>query len=142
MPNSLGYADDLEPKRAWEILSQDQSATLIDVRTKAEWSYVGVVDTQTLSKPHLPIQWLFFPDMRVNQEFVQTVIGNGLKKDDPLLFLCRSGARSKAAAIVMAEQGFEKCYNILGGFDGDLDFDGHRGKVSGWRADGLPWVQT
>ena len=142
MSRNTEYAGDLEPKQAWEMLSQNPTATLIDVRTQAEWGYIGVVDTQTLSKPALFIQWLTFPEMRVNQEFTRMVSSSGVKEDDALLFICRSGARSKAAAIAMTELGFGKCYNILGGFEGDLDLDSHRGKVNGWKADGLPWTQT
>ncbi len=142
MSSNLEYAGDLEPRQAWEMLSDDPSATLIDVRTQAEWGYVGIVDTQALSKPALFIQWLTYPEMRVNQEFAQTVSSSGLKEDDAILFICRSGARSKAAAIAMTELGFRNCYNILGGFEGDLDLDSHRGKVNGWKADELPWIQT
>jgi rhodanese-related sulfurtransferase len=135
------YAGDITPERAWQILVEDKSATLVDVRTKAEWSYVGVCDLGSIDKKPAFIEWQVFPTMAVNDGFVDAVDHLGSPKDVPLLFLCRSGARSRSAAIATTGKGYQACYNIAGGFEGDPDAERHRGHVNGWKAAGLPWVQ-
>jgi len=135
------YAGDILPARAWEILESDPRATLIDVRTAAEWSYVGVPDLSGLGKQPLFISWALYPQMQVNALFAQQLAAAGPAADTPLLFLCRSGVRSRSAAIAMTAAGFRACYNIAHGFEGDHDTQRHRGAVSGWKVSGLPWVQ-
>lgn len=137
------YAGDISAEEAWRVLSENPDAVLVDVRTRAEWSYVGLADLAPLGKEPLLAEWQSFPAMNVNPDFavqVAQALGDA-SRDAPILFLCRSGARSKAAAIAMTAQGFARSYNIAGGFEGDLDEARHRGLRNGWKAAGLPWVQ-
>ena len=123
------------------MLDDDPSAALIDVRTPAEWNYVGVPDLSSVGKQPLFVPWLFFPSMEVNQNFAEHLENAGLDREAPLLFICRSGARSRSAAIAMTARGFKSCYNVASGFEGNADSMRHRGTVSGWKVEGLPWVQ-
>ena len=139
--NAPTYAGDITPTQAWRLLSEDRKAMLIDVRTPAEWNYVGVPDLSSVGKQPLMVPWLFFPSMELNEQFATQLESAGLDRDAPLLFICRSGARSRAAAIAMTSRGFAKCYNVASGFEGDQDRARHRGIVSGWKVEGLPWLQ-
>jgi rhodanese-related sulfurtransferase len=136
-----GYGGDATAKQAWEILQQNPDAVLVDVRTQPEWVFVGVPDLGPLGKRALFIPWQLFPSMQVNSEFVKLVQEQGAKPDAPVLFLCRSGARSKAAAIAATQAGFTRAYNIAGGFEGPHDAKKHRGNKDGWKASDLPWIQ-
>lgn len=137
-----GYAGDVLPTEAWSILQSDPSAILIDVRTAPEWSFVGLPDLTSISKSVLPISWQVYPTMNVNQSFADELRAKDVASGQPLYFLCRSGARSRAAAIAMTKAGLGPCYNIVGGFEGDLDPEKHRGKRNGWKASGLAWTQS
>jgi rhodanese-related sulfurtransferase len=139
--NAPAYAGDISPTQAWKLLTDDDAAMLVDVRTPAEWNYVGVPDLSSVGKQPLLLPWVFFPSMERNEEFVTQLEKAGLDRDAPLLFICRSGARSRAAAIAMTARGFKKCYNVATGFEGDQDEARHRGTVSGWKVEGLPWLQ-
>ena len=140
------YAGDRSPKDCLDHLRTDAAAQLIDVRTTAEWAYVGSPDLTGLGREALRLEWQVFPAMTVNPDFVSTLAASlaarGVAKDAPLYFLCRSGIRSKAAAIAMADAGFTACFNVAGGFEGPPDDRGHRGGSSGWKAEGLPWRQN
>ncbi len=143
---SADYAGDLSVAEAWELLKNTPKAQLVDVRTTAEWNFVGLPDLSELARdPHL-VEWQSFPSMEPNAAFVAdvslAVLEAGADKHAPILFLCRSGARSRAAAIAMTRSGFSRAYNIAGGFEGDLDTEKHRGRNNGWKAQGLPWKQT
>lgn len=135
------YAGDLSVADAWALLRSDLRARLIDVRTAAEWNFVGVPDLSSLGREVELIEWQSFPTMQVNPDFVAEASGDG-DKDAPVLFLCRSGARSRSAAIALTRAGHGKAYNVAGGFEGDLDAERHRGGRNGWKAAGLPWKQT
>ncbi|MDH5748367.1 MAG: rhodanese-like domain-containing protein [Rhodospirillales bacterium] len=139
------YAGDILPREAWKILETDPASVLIDVRTNAEWAYVGFADLSQLGKQPLFVPWQLFPKMDINPEFSAQMAGVGIDigshREAPLLFLCRSGVRSKNAAIAMTAEGFARCYNIAHGFEGDPDGAKHRGRVNGWKVDGLAWVQ-
>jgi rhodanese-related sulfurtransferase len=135
------YAGDVTPAEAWERLKSDPKARLVDVRTQAEWVYVGVPDLTPAGKQPLLVQWQVFPSMGRNEAFADQLKSQGVQPDDTLLFLCRSGVRSKAAAELMTQLGFAHSYNILDGFEGPLDGDRHRGAGAGWKASGLPWAQ-
>ncbi len=135
------YAGEVTPRQAWDILSGDPSAVLIDVRTQGEWAYVGTADLSSLEKQPLFVEWQHSPSMRVNPDFCEQLAAHGVGKDAPLLFICRSGVRSKAAAIAMTAHGLAKCYNVSHGFEGDPDSSKRRGTINGWKIDGLPWVQ-
>lgn len=137
------YAGDVSAEEAWRVLAANPDAILIDVRTRAEWSYVGLPDLSAIGKEPMLAEWQVFPSMAVNEAFAGDVaasLGDG-RKAVPVLFLCRSGARSRAAAVAMTARGFMHCYNVSGGFEGDLDEDRHRGHRNGWKASGLPWAQ-
>jgi rhodanese-related sulfurtransferase len=136
-----GYAGDLRPAEAWALLKEDPKAVLIDVRTVPEWGFVGLPRLDGLGKETICISWQAYPDMARNADFAAEVAAKGVGKDQPVLLLCRSGARSKAAAMALTQAGFGPCFNVAEGFEGDRDGDLHRGSVGGWKAAGLPWAQ-
>jgi rhodanese-related sulfurtransferase len=135
------YAGDLEPTEAWERLKTDPNAKLVDVRTQAEWSFVGVPNLAATGKQVLLVSWQVFPTMARNDAFAEQLAAHGVKKDDTVLLLCRSGVRSKAAAEHLTALGYSSCWNVDEGFEGPHDETKHRGLVAGWKADGLPWAQ-
>jgi rhodanese-related sulfurtransferase len=143
---SSDYAGDLESDAVWALLKEEPGAQLIDVRTSAEWSFVGGPDLASVGRPVHRIEWQIFPSMAVNTDFVaqasESVTHAGGDLSTPVLFLCRSGARSRAAAVAMTRAGFTRAYNIAGGFEGDMDENRHRGNRNGWKAAGLPWRQS
>jgi len=145
-PHSQPYAGDVSSEAAWELLSTVPEATLVDVRTAAEWAFVGVPDLGALGKEPILAEWQSYPTMAVDPAFAAglaaTLAAGGVGPDAPVLFLCRSGARSRAAAIALTAAGFKTCLNVAGGFEGPPDGDGHRGRVDGWKARGLPWRQS
>ena len=139
---------EVDPDEAWDLLAGDKTARLIDVRTRAEWSFVGVPDTGELGQPPILIEWASFPDMSLNPAFVAEV-ENAIGSENPgtLLFLCRSGVRSMQAAMAVTDH-FARmgksvtCLNVAEGFEGDVDATGHRGGQNGWKARGLAWRQS
>ncbi len=137
----MDYAGDVDVSEVWQRLSENPNAVLIDVRTQAEWNYVGLPDLSSLGKQPLCIEWQFFPTSERNMDFQAQVEGSGIAKDAALYLICRSGVRSKNAAILLTAADFETCYNVAGGFEGDKGDSGHRGTVGGWKFAGLPWVQ-
>ena len=136
------YAGDLTVKQAWDMLTENPKAQLVDVRTEAEFKWVGIPDLSGLGKEAAQVQWKTYPDMESNPDFAAQVASHAQGKDAPLLFICRSGVRSRYAAEMMTAAGFQECYNVAGGFEGDPDDQGHRGTVNGWKVGGLPWKQT
>ncbi|MBM3646258.1 MAG: rhodanese-like domain-containing protein [Alphaproteobacteria bacterium] len=139
---AAGYAGDVAPAAAWKLLGERKDAVLIDVRTRAEWNYVGLPDLESLGKKPALIEWQVFPSMQPNPEFVAALSGALPDRAAPLLFLCRSGARSAAAAKAMTAAGYSTCLNVADGFEGPLDAQAKRGTSGGWKAAGLPWRQT
>ncbi len=142
--STQNYAGDLSPQDAWKLLQSDPQAQIIDCRTAPEWNYVGLPDVSSLGRDVHCIEWQSFPSMAHNAEFVDQVeaVLESAPKDTPLLFLCRSGARSRSAAIAATAAGYTRAYNIATGFEGDLDPTRHRGIKNGWKASGLPWKQS
>src|SRR5450631_4383540 len=136
----MGYAGDMDPAEAYAALESDGDAVLVDVRTSAEWSYVGLPDLARLGKPVVFLEWQHFPDGTLNRSFVQQLREAGVVEGVPVYFLCRSGARSAAAAKAATAAGLGPAYNVADGFEGPLGDDGHR-DVAGWKAAGLPWRQ-
>lgn len=136
----MGYAGDVTPGQAWEALRENPKAVLVDCRTSAEWSFVGVPDVSVLGKETVFVEWVGFPGGLPNTRFVEQLREAGIGDDAAVYFLCRSGARSIGSAEAATAAGIAEAYNILDGFEGGLDSDGHRGAV-GWRAEGLPWRQ-
>lgn len=135
------YAGEITPAEAWDRLKSDANAKLVDVRTQAEWAYVGVPDLASLEKQPIMVSWQVFPTMAKNESFAQQLQAQGVKPGDTLLFLCRSGVRSRAAAEHMTALGFTACWNVTDGFEGPLDDHRHRGRSAGWKASSLPWLQ-
>ncbi|MDP6351872.1 MAG: rhodanese-like domain-containing protein [Alphaproteobacteria bacterium] len=136
-----GYAGDVTPRQAWDMLGAEKDAVLIDVRTDAEWNYVGVPNLEAVGKAPVLVPWQHYPDMSVNPDFVGALDRLGIARNATVLLLCRSGARSRAAAIAMSRRGYAHCYNVSDGFEGGHDGKGHRGGGGGWKAEGLPWTQ-
>ncbi len=136
------YAADLSAQEAFDLLQSEDSAVLVDVRTRAEWSYVGVPDLSGLGKALVCIEWVSFPDGLRNAHFLEQLDAAGVRRDASVAFICRSGVRSAAAADAATASGFARCYNVSGGFEGPLDLSGHRGRSGGWKAQGLPWRQS
>jgi rhodanese-related sulfurtransferase len=136
------YAGEVDPSDAWEVLSNDFSAILIDVRTPPEWSLVGTPDLKAIEKQAIFVSWRIFPTMEINTNFVSEVIAeNKISKSAPIFFLCKTGGRSLDAAMEMTKHGYANCYNITGGFEGDLNASGQRGTKNGWKQSNLPWEQ-
>ncbi len=135
------YAGDVTSREAWEVLERDPRAVLLDVRTDAEWSYVGLPDLSVLEKRTLQVSWQHYPEQTLNPDFVEEVTGHDLVRDQPLLIICRSGVRSRHAAIALSARGYSRCYNVSDGFEGGHDEQRHRGVQEGWKAAGLPWRQ-
>ena len=133
--------DNVPPSVTWEALRSQPTAQLVDVRTDAEWVYVGVPDLTAASKRIVLIPWQLYPEMSVNRDFVAQMQQAGLTPDDHIYFICRSGVRSLAAAQAARDAGFRHVYNVADGFEGPIDPQGHRGRAAGWKADGLPWRQ-
>ena len=140
----MSYAGDITVQQAWDLLRDNPDAILVDVRTEAEWRFVGVPETSVIDRPTALIEWVDGAGQR-NGAFVdqlkQTLAGRAADSDAPVIFLCRSGQRSIGAATASTAAGFAPSYNVLAGFEGPLDADGHRGGA-GWRAEGLPWRQS
>jgi rhodanese-related sulfurtransferase len=145
-PPHSNEPDEVPARVAWERLGADPKAVLIDVRTRAEWAFVGTPDLSSLAKQPVLVEWLTFPDSRLNPEFVsdlsRALAAAGADQNSDLFFICRSGARSLEAARTMMEAGFPKCHNVEAGFEGPLDPAKQRGRRSGWKVEGLPWVQS
>jgi rhodanese-related sulfurtransferase len=135
------YAGDVDSRQAADILRDNPRAVLVDVRSAPEWEFVGRPDLSGLGREPVLISWQTFPGMERNQGFVDDVAAAGVTPDQVVLLLCRSGQRSKNAAIALTERGYQHCFNISDGFEGPKDAAGHRNTVSGWRASGLPWAQ-
>ena len=131
------YAGAVTPHEAYELLLADPRVKLIDVRTNAARDWVGRVAIPPAQQA--AIEWNTYPGGAPNPNFVQQ-LAQVAARDEVLLFLCRSGVRSRHAARAATEQGYAECYDILEGFEGDKDGEGHRKTVGGWCRHGLPWV--
>ncbi|WP_039018639.1 sulfurtransferase [Halocynthiibacter namhaensis] len=148
---SLGLVSDIlevSPQDAWDILKNESNTKLIDVRTRAEWGFVGVADIRALSQETIYVEWASYPSMSANPHFGKEVL-EALDGDIPdrLLFICRSGVRSlhaaKAVARLLSDCGKSvQCINVAEGFEGDLNSEGQRGQLNGWKLRGLAWRQS
>ena len=134
---SLPYAGAVTPQEAFTLLQADSTVKLVDVRTAAERDWVGRVALPEAQ--HHAVQWNLYPGGVHNPDFM-TQLSEFADKGDTLLFLCRSGVRSRHAAKLATEQGYKHCYDILEGFEGDKNELGHRKTVSGWCKASLPWI--
>ncbi len=129
------------PVQTWQALKASPDAQLVDVRTGAEWNFVGVPDLVSAGKQAVLIPWQSYPTMQRNDAFEQQLRAAGFTPEHHIYFICRSGVRSLAAAEAAHAAGFPHVYNVADGFEGPPDGAGHRGVTAGWKADGLPWRQ-
>jgi rhodanese-related sulfurtransferase len=132
------HKGNVSPREAYQRLQGNASAVLIDVRTQPEWTFVGVPAVERLVR----LSWQVFPEMQINSNFVAEIEQMGLPKDSEILCICRSGARSSSAASALTQAGYDNCWNVAEGFEGDKDASGHRSSMNGWKHAGLPWVQS
>lgn len=144
---SSSSVDELSPPDAHAALTADPSSILVDVRTRAEWTFTGMPDLSALGKDVLPVEWASFPSMAPNPRFYDEVLSKaGGRLPGRLFFICRSGGRSMAAARAVAAESAARghpvhCTNVAEGFEGDLDDAQHRNTRNGWKVHGLPWRQ-
>ena len=131
------YAGAVTPQEAYDLLQSSPDVKLIDVRTNAERDWVGRVAIGPAQ--HLAVQWATYPGGAPNPDF-GAQLEQVADKNDVLLFLCRSGVRSRHGARVATELGYANAFDILEGFEGDRDGEGHRKTIGGWCTAGLPWV--
>jgi rhodanese-related sulfurtransferase len=131
---NLPYEGTLFPDEAYELLQSAPGAKLVDVRSRAELDWVGRIPDA------VEIEWATYPGMSLNPNFL-AALGQQVDKESLVLFICRTGVRSNAAAAAATGAGFLDCYNVLEGFQGEKDTEGHRNTTGGWCAAGLPWVQ-
>ena len=135
--NNLPYAGAVTPREALMLLKADPSIKLIDVRTTAERDWIGAV--AIAEQQHAAVQWNLYPGGTPNPAFLEQ-LRQVAAPDQVLLFLCRSGVRSRYAAALATEHGYRQCFDILEGFEGDKDASGHRKTTGGWCVAGLPWT--
>lgn len=128
------YHGELTPREALAVWQQVPGAKLVDVRTRAEWDWVGRVPGA------IEIEWNQYPGGTRNPNFIAE-LNRQVAPDSIVMFLCRSGVRSIGAATLATEVGYAASFNILEGFEGDKDSDSHRNTLGGWRHAGLPWIQ-
>jgi rhodanese-related sulfurtransferase len=129
---NLRYAGALLPREAYALMQA--GGRLVDVRTQAELYWVGRVPGA------LPVEWNSYPGSKLNPNFLAQ-LEELVEKDEPVMFICRSGGRSHDAATAATAAGWRECYNVLEGFEGDRDAQQHRNSIGGWRVAGLPWIQ-
>lgn len=137
-------AGELKPQQAWARMAADPGALLVDVRTRIELALTGAPDLAALARQAVVAEWMtqqgrnpaFLPELK------KLLAERGAGPDTSILFLCRSGGRSRMAAGELTAEGYRACYNIAEGFEGDLDAQGHRNSINGWKARGLPWKQA
>ncbi len=127
------HAGAVSPREAWTLFSRDE-AVLVDVRSAEERKFVGHVPGS------LHVAWATGTALTRNPRFVRE-LESKVGKTQPVLLLCRSGKRSLMAAEAAAKAGFSSVFNVLEGFEGEINADQHRGTQDGWRFHGLPWVQ-
>jgi len=132
----LPYAGALLPREAYQLAQELPDARIVDVRTSAEWDWVGRIPGAVM------LQWSTYPGGALNEKFLQQLEDLIGRPSAPVMFVCRSGNRSHHAAAAAAAAGFPQCFNVLEGFEGDKDATGHRNTKGGWRVAGLPWEQS
>lgn len=139
---SPAFSGDISPAEAWSALSSNETAQLIDVRTQPEWAFAGVPSLDSIGKTVKLISWKFYPQFETNPRFIEQLEAAVPDKSAPLYFLCKTGGRSTDAAIAATAAGYTQCFNVEGGFEGEINRNNQRGQVSGWKAARLPWQQA
>ncbi len=135
---ALPYPGAMSPEDAYSLLQERTDAILVDVRTNAERDWVGRVLIN--EQQHQAVQWSVYPGGTPNPNFIEQLQAAVPNKDRIIVFLCRSGVRSRHAAKLATENGYAACYDILQGFEGDKDHHGHRKTIGGWCSANLPWI--
>jgi rhodanese-related sulfurtransferase len=135
----LPCAGDIHPQQAWDALAADASAQLVDVRTPEEWQSVGAPALAGIGKKAQLLSLKLLPGYLLNPRFLDDLAAMLPDRTVPVYFICKSGGRSAQAAAMATELGYQTCYNIAGGFEGDPSAALHTGKASGWKATNLPW---
>lgn len=136
------YTGDVPPSACWQVLADDPASVLVDVRSYPEWVFAGHPDLSSLGKRTVLLSWRVYPEFEINPGFVSELAALLPEKDAPVFFLCKVGGRSAEAAAAMAKQGYSRCFNVMYGFEGEPDTARRRGRVNGWKAEELPWVQA
>ncbi len=135
------YAGEVSPQEAFDYAKLNRSV-IVDVRTAAEWQFVGLPDLNNTPSQLVTISWKLYPSFAQNSKFISELMAEpAIRKDTPLFFICRSGGRSLDAAMAMTSEGYQYCFNITGGFEGEANMMNHRSTKQGWKHDNLPWVQ-
>jgi len=140
-PTAL-FAGNVSPQEAWDALQANPNAQLVDVRTQPEWVFAGLPDLASLGKEAHTVSWKLYPNFDLNPQFLAQLEARVPDKSAPVYFLCKTGGRSTDAAIAATTAGYTHAYNIVDGFEGDMNHHRQRGKVSGWKAAALPWLQA
>lgn len=135
------YAGDVTPDTAYQALATDPNAVLVDVRTQPELVYVGIPDLSSIGKRVVVVEWTTYPHGQQDNAFVDQLAEAGVEPLHPVFFLCRSGSRSRGAAMVATAAGYTQAYNVGTGFEGSVHEHGQSGDANGWKAAGLPWRQ-
>jgi rhodanese-related sulfurtransferase len=139
--SGLYYSGEVSPQESFDYISKNPSI-IIDVRTGPEWQFVGIPDLSDTPSRLVTISWKLYPSFVMNPRFIGDLIAEtSIAKDTPLFFICRSGGRSLDAAVAVAAEGYYYCFNITGGFEGDVNSNRQRSMEHGWKHDNLPWVQ-
>lgn len=136
------YSGDVTTAEAWSALTANPNSQLIDVRTQAEWAISGLPSLDSVGKTVKTISWKHYPKFDLNEQFIEQLEAAVPDKNAPLYFLCKTGGRSADAAVAATAAGYQQCYNIEGGFEGDINSNHQRGQVNGWKAARLPWHQA
>lgn len=141
-----GYAGDISAQEAWDGLVSSPKAALVDVRTTAEWAYVGFPTLASIGKTTAMVSWDDFPSGALVPDFIGRLKREldklGVGPNDPVYFICRSGARSRHAALAATAAGYSQAFNVANGFEGRLDTERHRATPGSWKGEELPWVQS
>ena len=133
--NDWAYEGALLADEAYTIMQSAPGAKLVDVRSRAEWDLVGRIPGA------VEIEWATYPGMKPATHFL-AALEQQVDKEALVMFICSNGVRSHSAADAASRVGYNDCYNVLSGFEGDLNADKHRNMKNGWRALGLPWEQS
>ena len=138
---SAGYAGDISAQEAWQMLATLPDAQLVDVRSEAEWVFVGLPGLESLGKQVHTIAYRTFPGMEANPRFLEHLQAQLPNRAASVLFLCKTGGRSAEAAQLATQLGYTQAFNVAGGFEGEANEQRQRGCINGWKAEGLPWTQ-
>ncbi len=139
---SKGHAGDISPADVYREVMQNPDARLVDVRTEPEWMFSGTADLSAVGNRLILLSWRLFPNFEQNGPFMEQFSRQVTNKNAPVYFMCKTGGRSSEAAAAATAAGYTACYNVAGGFEGNPNEAGQRGRLSGWKAEGLPWRQA